>query len=128
MALPILKIIMRYLSTVDSLYLDYSLSRTSLYFEQKARSLGHLCTLRAIFISLSRISLSRIFLNLEQKSWPLATISLSISNFFRSKGPFTQKIEQKCSIFENSKVIKTFEIRKFDWNQNITNCKGFVLN
>ena len=32
-------------STVDSLYLDYFLSRTSLYFEQKARSLGHLCTL-----------------------------------------------------------------------------------
>ena len=30
--------------TVDSLYLDYSLSRTSVYFEQKARSLGHLCT------------------------------------------------------------------------------------
>ena len=31
--------------TVDSLYLDYPLSRTSLYFEQKAWSLGHLCTL-----------------------------------------------------------------------------------
>jgi len=32
-------------ATVDSLYLDYPLSRTSLYLEQKARSLGHLCTL-----------------------------------------------------------------------------------
>ena len=32
-------------TTVDSLYLDYSLSRTSLYFEQTARSLGHLLTL-----------------------------------------------------------------------------------
>ena len=31
--------------TVDSLYLDYSLSRTFLHFEQKARSLGHLCAL-----------------------------------------------------------------------------------
>jgi len=33
--------------TVDSLslYLDYPLSRTSLYLKQKARSLGHLCTL-----------------------------------------------------------------------------------
>ena len=96
--------------TVDSLYLDYSLSRTSLYFEQKARSLGHLCTLQAIFISLSRTSLSRIFLHLEQKSWSLATISLSMSNFYPSKRPFTQQIEQKCSIFEYSNVIKTFEI------------------
>ena len=32
-------------NTVDSLYLNYFLSRTSLYFKQKARSLGHLCTL-----------------------------------------------------------------------------------
>ena len=115
-------------STVDSLYLDYTLSRTSLYFEQKARFLGHLCTLYAIFISLSRTSLSRLFLYLEHKSWSLTTISLSISNFFPFKGPFTQHIEQKCLIFENSNVIKTSEIRKFDCNQNITKCKGFVLN
>ena len=100
--------------TVDSLYLDYPLFRTSLYFEQKARSLRHLCTLQAIFISLSWTSLSWIFLYLQQKSWSLATISLSSLNFFSSKGPFTQEIEQKCLIFENSNVIKTFEIRKFD--------------
>ena len=31
--------------TVDSLFLDYSLSRTSLYLEQKAQILGHLRTL-----------------------------------------------------------------------------------
>ena len=46
------------LTTVHSLYLDYSLSQTSLYFELKAWSLGHLSTLSAIFISLSRTSLS----------------------------------------------------------------------
>ena len=68
------------------------------------------------------------FLYLEQKSWSLATISIFISKFFPSKGPFKQQIEQKCSIFENSNVIKRFEIRKFDWNQNITKGKGFVLN
>ena len=64
----------------------------------------------------------------DQKSWSLATISLSILNFFPSKAPFTQQIEQKCSIFENWNVIKTFEIWKLDCNQNVTKCKGFVLN
>ena len=63
-------------NTVDSLYLDYSLSRTSLYFEQKARSLGHLWTQEAIFISLSRI-----FLNFEQKSWSLDYFSLYLELF-----------------------------------------------
>ena len=74
------------------------------------------------YFSISNFSLSRT------KILSLATISLSISNFFSSKVPLTQQIEQKCSIFENSNVIKTFEIRKFDCNQNITKCKGFVLN
>ena len=78
----IIKNLRRQYSAVDSLYLDYSLSRTSLYFEQKARSLGHLWILQAIFISLSRTSLSRIFLYFEQKSCSLLTIFLSISNFF----------------------------------------------
>ena len=68
------------------------------------------------------------FLYLEQKSWSLATISIFISKFFPSKSPFKQQIEQKCSIFENSNVIKRFEIRKSDCNQNTTKCKGFVLN
>ena len=40
----LLKCLLKISATVDSLYLDYSLSRTSLYFEQKVRSLGHLCT------------------------------------------------------------------------------------
>ena len=31
---------------------------------------------------------------------------------------FTQQTERKCSIFENSNVIKTFEIQKLDCNQN----------
>ena len=34
---------------------------------------------------------------------------------------FTQQTERKCSIFENSNVIKTFETQKFDCNQNIIN-------
>ena len=32
---------------------------------------------------------------------------------------FTQQTERKCSISENLTVIKTFEIQKFDCNQNI---------
>ena len=89
------------------------------------KNLGPLdiCVLSKLFLSLYLE-----LLYLEQKSWSLATISLSISNFFPSKDPFTKQIEQKCSIFENLNVIKTFEIRKFDCNQNITKCKGFVFN
>ena len=87
-----------------------------------------ICVLSKLFLSVYLELLCLEFFSPEQKSWFLATISLSISNFFPSKGPFTQQIEQKCSIFENSNVIKTFEIRKFDCNQNITKCKGFVLS
>ena len=79
-----------------------------------------ICVLSKLFLSLYLE-----LLYLEQKFW---TISLSISNFFPSKGPFTQQIEQKCLIFENSNVIKTFKTQKFECNQNITKCKGFVLN
>ena len=41
----IFKHLRQMLYTEDYLYLDYSLSQTSPYFEQKARSLGDLCTL-----------------------------------------------------------------------------------
>ena len=41
------------LLTVDSLYLDYPLSRTSTCLEQETRSLGNLCSPQAIFLSLS---------------------------------------------------------------------------
>ena len=111
------------------IWLQWTLSiSTTLYLELLSisnKKLGPLdiCVLSKLFLSLY---LEHLYL--EQKSWSLATISLSISNFFPSKDPFTQQIEQKCSIFENSNVIKTFEIWKFDCNQNITKCKGFVLN
>ena len=87
-----------------------------------------ICVLSKLFLSLYLELLCLEFFSPEQKSWFLATISLSISNFFPSKGPFTQQIEQKCSLFENSNVIKTFEFRKFDCNQNTTKCKVFILN
>ena len=101
---------------------------TTLYLQLLSISNKKLGPLDICVLSKLFLSLYLELLYLEQKSWSLATISLSISNFFPSKGPFTQQIEQKCSIFENSNVIKTFEIRKFDCNQNITKCKGFVLN
>ena len=87
-----------------------------------------ICVLSKLFLSLYLELLCLEFFSPEQKSWFLETISLSISNFFPSKGPFTQQIEQKCSLFENSNVIKTFEFRKFDCNQNTTKCKVFILN
>ena len=96
--------------------LQWTLSiSTTLYLELLSisnKKLGPLdiCVLSKLFLSLSPTSLSRIFFYLEQKSWSLATISLSISNFFPPKGPFTQQIEQKCSIFENMNVIKTFKL------------------
>ena len=121
-------------STVTCCYSGLSLSRLlsisnfSLFRTKNSVPWTFVYSLSYFYLSLSRTSLSRIFLYFEQESWSLATISLFISNFFPSKGPFTQQIEQKCSVFENSNVIKTFEIRKFDCNENITKCKGFVLN
>ena len=117
------------------LQIQWTLSiSTTLYLELFSisnKKLGPLdiCVLSKVFLSLYlELLYLNFFLYLEQKYLSVATISLSISNFFPSKGPFTKQIEQKCSIFENSNVIKTFEIRKFDCNQNITKCKGFVLN
>ena len=74
--------------------------------------------------SISNFSLSRIKILVLCDYFSL---SRTFSGPF-TKGPFTQQIEQKCLIFENSNVIKTFEIRKFDYNQNITKCKVFALN
>ena len=104
---------------------------TTLYLELLSisnKKLGPLdiCVLSNLFLSLYlELVYPKFF---SQKSWSLVTISLSISNFFPAKGPFTQQIEQKCLIFENSNVIKTFEIRKLDCKQNIAKCKGFILN
>ena len=116
--------------TMKQKYIQWTLSiSTTLYLELLSisnKNLGPLdiCVLSKLFLSLY---LELLYLNFSlsrTKSWSLVTISLSILNFFPSKGPFTQQIEQKCLIFENSNVIKTFEIRKFDCNQNITKCKG----
>ena len=113
-------------NTLDKFYIQRTISiSTTLYLKLLPISNKKLVPLEICVLSKLFLSLYLELLYLEQKSW---TTSLSISNFFPSKGPFTQQIEQKCLIFENSNVIKTFEIRKFDCNQNITKCKGFVLN
>ena len=86
-----------------------SISNFSLSSNKKLGPLDIYALCKLILSLLSRTSLSRIFLYLEQKSWSLATISLSISNFFPSKsaftlsrlGAFTQQREQKCLILEN---------------------------
>ena len=62
--------------------------------------------------SISNFSLSRT------NPVPCDYFSLYLE-LFPPKGPFTQQIEQKCSILENPNVIKKFEIPKFDCNQNI---------
>ena len=84
--------------------------------------------LSKLFLSLYLKLVYLEFFSMLNKNLGPLQLFLSLCNFFPSKGPFTQQIEQKCPIFENSNVIKTFEIQKFDWNQNITKCKGFVLN
>ena len=84
-------------------YSGLSLSRLLFVsnFSISNKKLGPLdmCVLSKLFLSLYlELSLSRIF---QQKSRtkvlvPWDYFSLSISNFFLSKGPFTQQIEQKC--------------------------------
>ena len=69
--------------TVDSLYLEHPLSRTSLYLELKSQSLCVSCNL---FFSLYlELSLSRTPLYLEPKFWSRSINSLSISNFSMSR-------------------------------------------
>ena len=64
--------------------LTLSISNT-LYLGLKSRSLGHLCTLQSIFLSLSRTSLSRTFLYIEPIFWSHRTKCLSISSFSQWK-------------------------------------------
>ena len=90
---------------------------TTLYLELLSISNKKLGPLDICVLSKLFLSLYLELLYLEQKPWSLATISLPFLNFFLYKGQFTQQIEQKSSIFENSNVIQMFEIRKFDCNQ-----------
>ena len=76
-------------TTVDSLYLEHPLSRTSLYLEQFSLSLGHFHWFQPNFLSLSRTSISQTSLYLEQKFWFHANVSLPISNF----SAFTQPVK-----------------------------------
>ena len=77
------------LYTVDSLFLEHPLSRTSLYLEQFSLSLGHFHWFQPNFLSLSWTSISRTSLYLEQKIWSHANVSLPISNF----SAFTQPVK-----------------------------------
>ena len=108
--------------TVDSLYLEL------LSISNKKLGPLDICVLSKLFLSLYLELLYLEFFPISNKNLGPLRLFLSLSRIFPSKGPFTHQIEQKCLIFENSNVIKTFEIRKFDCNQNIIKCKGFVLN
>ena len=109
---------------------------TTLYLEPLSisnKKLGPLdiCVLSKLFLALYLELLYLKFFSISNKNLGPLRLFLSLSRTFSgpfTKGPFTQQIEQKCLIFENSNVIKTFEIRKFDYNQNITKCKVFALN
>ena len=85
-----------------------------------------ICVLSKLFLTLYLELLYLEFFSISNKNLGPLRLFLSLSRTFSR--PFTQQIEQKCSIFENSTAIKTFEIRNLDCNQNITKCKGFVLN
>ena len=52
--------------TVDSRYLEYSITQTLLYVEQFIRSLGHLALDQSKRLSVSQSSISRIFAYAEQ--------------------------------------------------------------
>ena len=66
------------------------------------------------FLFISNFSISNFSLFQTKVLVPFDYFSLYLELFL-----FTQQTERKCSIFENSNVIKTFEIQKFDSNQNI---------
>ena len=82
-------------STVDSRYLDYSLSRTFRYLELFSRSLGHFAVTQAKILSISRTSISRTFRYLEQYFRSPDRFSLVISNF----SPNFQKFWARFSHF-----------------------------
>ena len=67
------------------------------------------------YLFISNFSFSNFSLFRTKILVPFDYFSLYLELFL-----FTQQTERKCSISENSTVIKTFEIQKFDCNQNIT--------
>ena len=66
------------------------------------------------YLFISNFSISNFSLFRTKILVPFDYFSLYLELF-----RFTQQAERKCSIFENSNVSKTFEIQKFDCNQNI---------
>ena len=66
------------------------------------------------YLFISNFSISNFSLFRTKILAPFDYFSLYLELFL-----FKQQTERKCSIFENSNVIKTFEIQKFDCNQNI---------
>ena len=73
-------------NTIDSCYLEYSISRTSLYLKQFIRSLGHLVLDQSKKLSVSRISIFRTLAFIEQILWSLEQFFLSYLKLF-SKFP-----------------------------------------
>ena len=68
-------------NTVDSRYLDYSLSRTFRYLELFSRSLEHFAVTQVKILSLSRTSICRTFRYLELIFRSFEEQTFVISNF-----------------------------------------------
>ena len=102
-----------------------SISNFSLFRTKSSVPWTFVYSLSYFYLFISNFSISNFSLSRTKILVPCDYFSLYLELFPVLS---TQQIEQKCSIFENSNVIKTFEIRKFDCNRNITKCKGFILN
>ena len=86
-----------------------SISNFSLFRTKSSVPWTFVYSLSYFYLFISNFSISNFSLSRTKILVPCDYFSLYLE-LFSSKGPFTQQIEQECSIFENSNVIKMFEI------------------
>ena len=89
-------------TTVDCPYFEYSISRTLLYLKQFIRSHGHIALDQSKKLSVSRISIFRIFAYVKQTFRSLEQVSLVISNFPQCFQNFPCNFSFQISIFSTT--------------------------
>ena len=91
-----------------------SISNFSLFRTKSSDPWTCMDSVSYFYLFISNFSISNFSLFRTKILVPFDYFSLYLELFL-----FTQQTERKCLIFENSNVIKMFEIQKFNCNQNI---------
>ena len=110
-------------TTVDCPYFEYSISRTLLYLKQFIRSHGHIALDQSKKLSVSRISIFRIFAYVKQTFRSLEQVSLVISNFPQCFQNFPCNFSFQISIFQQPLA----QLLQMSWQEWVKTLKSIFF-